>query len=193
MRSISGINRWIVDLNLSSADAGVGVDPDPNVSNTNIYFTNDYSLTISSDEEQTVTPFAPFILTFAGHATSSLSPAATQAQVQDALNALPSIGGVGGSVIVRKTGTTFTVIFGGALAGENQPALQSATAIVTTINEGGVTGDVQLVTVAGTNGTFTLEFGGRVTAPLPFDATAAQVQEALELPQPSATSMAPLS
>jgi autotransporter-associated beta strand protein len=41
------------------------------------------------------------------------------ASLQNALNALASIGGVSGSVTVTKSGSTFTITFGGTLAGTN--------------------------------------------------------------------------
>lgn len=46
LRSVSGINRFLTQILLGSADASIGVDPDPSPSNTAVYFTNDYSLTI---------------------------------------------------------------------------------------------------------------------------------------------------
>src|SRR5262249_55210059 len=49
LHSLSGINRWLSAISLPSVDAGIGVEPDPNASNSNIYFTNDYSLTISGN------------------------------------------------------------------------------------------------------------------------------------------------
>jgi len=45
LHSKSGINRLTSDVNLTSS-AGIGVDPDPVQSNSNIYFTNDYSLSM---------------------------------------------------------------------------------------------------------------------------------------------------
>jgi autotransporter-associated beta strand protein len=51
VHSISGINKWTGNVSLgnitNSTQASVGVDSDPNPSNTSAYFTNDYSLTIS--------------------------------------------------------------------------------------------------------------------------------------------------
>src|SRR5262249_51136292 len=50
LHSISGINQWrghpvgggiTSIITLAGTDAGIGVDPDPNPSNTYIYFTND--------------------------------------------------------------------------------------------------------------------------------------------------------
>ena len=45
--SVSGINTWTGGITLSSADAGIGVNADPNASNTNVFFAHDYSLTVS--------------------------------------------------------------------------------------------------------------------------------------------------
>ncbi|MCI0680876.1 MAG: autotransporter-associated beta strand repeat-containing protein [Gemmataceae bacterium] len=49
LRSISGINRWTGTISLASANAAIGVDFDPNASNTNDYFTDNYSLTVLGD------------------------------------------------------------------------------------------------------------------------------------------------
>jgi hypothetical protein len=76
-----------------------------------------------------------FALTFNGHTTGPLPFNATGAQVEAALNALPSIGGAGGSVTVlhsvRPSFGGFVslqslVRFGGALAGQNLPLLAVA-------------------------------------------------------------------
>src|SRR5207253_6985372 len=48
MHSISGINTWTGPVTLSGT-AAVGVDPDPNPTNSKDYFTNDYSLTVTGD------------------------------------------------------------------------------------------------------------------------------------------------
>jgi autotransporter-associated beta strand protein len=53
LHSISGINLWTGDVDLGIVVpgglnfTGIGVDPDPNAHNSNLYFTRDYSLTIS--------------------------------------------------------------------------------------------------------------------------------------------------
>jgi hypothetical protein len=68
-----------------------------------------------------------FTLTFKGATTDPLPFNATAAQVQDALIALSSIGGVGGSVAVIRNpdrGNDFFVSFsGGTLAGQDVPAI----------------------------------------------------------------------
>ena len=57
LHSISGINDYTggVTLGDKAANVGIGVDADPHPSNTNQYFTNDYSLTVGSMAIQTVT------------------------------------------------------------------------------------------------------------------------------------------
>jgi autotransporter-associated beta strand protein len=49
LRSKSGINRVLsqVQLGVQAGVAAIGVDPDPHPTNTNNYFTNDYSLTLT--------------------------------------------------------------------------------------------------------------------------------------------------
>jgi autotransporter-associated beta strand protein len=64
-----------------------------------------------------------FNLTFNGQTTTDLAYNATAAQVQSALNALSSIGGVNGSVTVMQVNGVYTVTFGGSFTGLNQPAL----------------------------------------------------------------------
>jgi autotransporter-associated beta strand protein len=69
-----------------------------------------------------------FSLTFNGQTTKTpLAFNATAADVQSALNALSSVGGAGGSVTVNQSSSVYTVVFGGTLAGANQPQLTAAT------------------------------------------------------------------
>src|SRR5262249_57134776 len=77
--------------------------------------------------------------TYNGQTTAALAYNSSAATVQSALNAVLNIGAVGGSVSVSKSGTTYTVTFGGNLAGYNLPQMTtagSAAASVTTTTEG---------------------------------------------------------
>lgn len=96
-------------------------------------------------EEQTVTvtgsSSGTFTLTFRTEVTDPLSRNATAAAVADALNALPSIRDVGGSVAVTKAGNVFTITFGGSLFGSDQEQIDAqgsggATATEDTVTEG---------------------------------------------------------
>ena len=106
-------------------------------------------------EVQTVTVTATngtFRLTFRGQATGFLRynvPASggvgPTASLQNALNALSTIGGVGGSVGVTSAtilgGTVYTIVFGGSLANSNLPQLTATvtggtTATPATANDG---------------------------------------------------------
>ncbi len=87
-----------------------------------------------------------FTLTFNGATTDPLPFNATAAEVQDALNALSSIGGVGGSVAVVRNperGNDFFVSFStGTLAAQDQPLMTGsgsggATAFVTPVSDSG--------------------------------------------------------
>ena len=78
-----------------------------------------------------------YTLTFNGKTTNSLPFDATAAQIQTALNALSTIGGVGGNITVSQTVIPFfngdkqissVVSFGGTLAGSNQPLMTATTA-----------------------------------------------------------------
>ncbi|MFO0968633.1 MAG: right-handed parallel beta-helix repeat-containing protein [Gemmataceae bacterium] len=67
-----------------------------------------------------------FTLTFNGQTTTSILFNASAAAVQSALGLLSTIGGVGGSVTVTKSGSVYTVTFGGALAQENLPQMTAS-------------------------------------------------------------------
>ncbi len=174
---------------------------------------------------QTVTVTGAFNLTFNGQTTGALPIGAPASSVQQALNTLSSIGGIGGSVMVTQSGNVYTILFGGALAQVTgaQPQLTAAgvgggSAVVATVQAGGlgalrnVTGsnvwggsitllndptvalnptlasnfaaigvdpatrltaqgviqdpsEIQVVTVTGASGTFTLTFKGQTTDP----------------------------
>jgi hypothetical protein len=97
---------------------------------------------------------------------------APAAQVESALNGLPSIGGVGGSVTV--TGSNpYSIQFGGSLAGEDMPLLEPTF--------GGLVGPYTVTLANATGGTFTLDlqvtsFAQNKTEPIPYNASAAFVQ-----------------
>ncbi len=110
----------------------------------------------AGSEVQTVTlggvTTGTFSLTFNGQ-TATFNATDSAATVQAGLNALSSIGGVGGSVSVLLSGAVYTVTFGGTLANADQPALTASgfggtTAVVNTVTDGftsvlTVTGSVQ--------------------------------------------------
>ncbi len=82
----------------------------------------------NSAEVQTITvsgATGSFTLTFNGQTSGPLPFNATATQVQTALNALSSIGGVGGSVAVTQSGGVSTVTFGGALGVGDQPQISA--------------------------------------------------------------------
>ena len=133
-----------------------------------------------------------FTLTFGGQTTTAIPFNATSTQVQAALVALSSIGP--GNMICAGTALPagpITMTFAGTLApgpqlpialgtnsltGGTTPAPQFATQTA-----GQATATVQTLSVSNnpTAGSFTLTFGGLTTAPIPFNATNAQVQAAL--------------
>src|SRR5207302_4783 len=89
----------------------------------------------SGPEVQTITVNATgtvgtFTLTFNGQTTAPLAynvPASGGAgptdSVENALNALSTIGGIGGFVTVTQTGNVYTVTFGGSLDRSNVPEM----------------------------------------------------------------------
>jgi hypothetical protein len=68
-----------------------------------------------------------FSLTFNGQTTAALAYNASAAAVQAALNALTTIGGVGGSVGVTLKSGVYTVTLGGNLSGYDVPQMTAAT------------------------------------------------------------------
>ena len=89
------------------------------------------AITISNVQNVNVSGSGTFTLNFNGAATPPLSTGATAAAVQAALNALPTIGGVGGSVGVSQAGLVYTVTFGGTLTGPQPEMSSTASAGVT--------------------------------------------------------------
>jgi VCBS repeat-containing protein len=110
-----------------------------------------------------------FFLTFNGQTTGPIAAGATAATVQTALNALPTIGGIGGAVSVTGgAGGPYSVTFGGALANVDVNAI-------------------------GSTGGYTIEFRGSLsganqnqlvmtsyTTPLNYTSSALAVQNALQ-------------
>jgi RHS repeat-associated protein len=136
-----------------------------------------------------------FKLTYSGQTTASIAYDATAAQVQAALEALSNI--APGDVVVTQTQNAsktkeWRLAFGGALGDANLSqttvditGLQgfgTKTKIEATDVQGSSTGnEIQTVTLSNaTGGTFRLAFEGYITAPLAYNATAGQVEAALE-------------
>lgn len=143
------------------------------------------------NEVQTITVTADggtFTLDFDGEETSALAHDATALQVQTALRALDAIAATDVAV-TGNAGGPWTVTFGGALAGTDVPELigdatsltqGSGTAVIATDPQGapGVS-ETQTITVAATEGDFTITYDGQTTAPLAWNVSAADMQTAL--------------
>jgi hypothetical protein len=107
-----------------------------------------------------------FTVSLGGQSTAQIPATAGAAQVRAALETLP---GLTGNVSLRGAPGGWLISFSGALAGTDVAQL-----------EGTVTDNPrQLLAVTATGGTYKLGFGGTETAPLPFDASAADIQAAL--------------
>ena len=136
-----------------------------------------------------------FTLNYNGQTTAAIAYNATAAQVQSALEALNNI--APGDVVVTKLQDTtsaqeWKLSFQGALGGANlvQSTIDSTnvwamggkTEIEATDTQGSSGGsEVQTVTLSNaTGGTFRLASAGYVTTPLAYNATAAQVDAALD-------------
>jgi autotransporter-associated beta strand protein len=179
---------------LRKADLGTVVFPNSNqysgqtiVDEGVLRFQNPLSLGTTRTETQSLSIFltaGTFTLTFNNAISSPLAFNATATDVQTALNALATIGGVGGSVTVTSAavpgGTRFDVTFGGTLANQNVSQIVMSTVVVNTTTEGSAGGsEVQTLQVIASAGTFTLTFNGQTTNPLPFDASGFVIQSAL--------------
>ncbi|WP_425619120.1 RHS repeat-associated core domain-containing protein [Anatilimnocola sp. NA78] len=136
-----------------------------------------------------------FTLTFDGQTTSAIAYNASAGTVQAALEALSNIGS--GEVSVTKWQNygyyqEWEVTFTGGLAGTDVAQITiDASAVYngigapteneTTSYEGSSTNEVQEVTISNADGgTFTLTFSGQTTTALDWDATAGEVETALE-------------
>jgi autotransporter-associated beta strand protein len=176
------------------ADVGTVVFPNANqysgqtiVDEGVLRFQNPLSLGTTRSETQSLSIFlttGTFSLTFNNAITSPLAFNATATDVQNALNALTTIGGIGGSVAVSSVaipgGTRFDVTFGGTLANQNVSPIVISTVVVNTTTQGSASGsEVQTLQVIASAGTFTLTFNGQTTNPLPFNAGLGVVQTAL--------------
>lgn len=139
------INLNVIDQKGQQSRATIGTTVAGNFvySSVNGFVYKNLPGTVSEVQSVTVTGTDPdtFSLTFNGQTTTALSPIATAAQVQTALNALSSIGGVGGSVSVGLATGVYTVTFGGTLAGTPLPQMTSTVtggvvAAVATVQDG---------------------------------------------------------
>jgi hypothetical protein len=107
-----------------------------------------------------------FTVSLDGQVTAPVSATASAAQVRAALETLP---GLTGNVSVGGAPGGWVVSFTGALAAATVPLLG-----------GGVTDtSSQLIAVTGEGGSYKLSFGGTETAPLPYGASAGEIQAAL--------------
>jgi hypothetical protein len=150
------------------------------------------ALTGASNEVQLITnavPGSQMTLRFNGQTTAVLPRDATAAQVQTALENLSNIN-PGDVLVTGPDGGPYEVTFMGALANQPQPEIailapqimQANSPVITTIAQGGSTQNERQTVNLQDNpvgGVFTLEFNGQLTAPIPFNATAGQVQAAL--------------
>ncbi|MCI0680506.1 MAG: Ig-like domain repeat protein [Gemmataceae bacterium] len=146
LRNIAGNNTWTgpVILNSTVPAASPGANP---------------AVHIGADvraEVQTVTvtgSSGTFTLSFNGETTGDLGFDAAEGIVAGALNNLPTIGGIGGSVTVTLAAGVYTITFGGNLLGLDVPQIAAngqggatatpATAVHGAISSLAVTGQVQ--------------------------------------------------
>ncbi len=133
-----------------------------------------------------------FTLSFNGQTTAALNPLpynATSTQIQAAINqvqsALQGLSTIGpNNVLVTSSNGNFYVEFVGAFTGQGQnlPLIIASGANGTTATAAPATNyndDVQLLSVTGTAGNFTLSFNGQTTTSLAVGSSPASVQTAL--------------
>lgn len=135
-----------------------------------------------------------FLASFGGQITAPITfnagnLAATATNIQAALAALPSVG-AGNVAVASLGGNQFRVEFQGSLSARNVTSIGLGTSLLTgnltaTVDEviaGHGTNEVQTLTLppGTTGGSFTVSFAGSATATVSFNASAAEVQTALE-------------
>jgi Ca2+-binding RTX toxin-like protein len=136
-----------------------------------------------------------FTLRFAGEETEDLNVGMSAAAVQAALEALETIGE--GNVAVSKVDKVFVVRFQGELTNQVASLLQSSDDHVhIAVRETGIgplgnpnippsadskaRNDLQTLTIEATGGSFKLQVGGVTTGAIAYNATAAELREALQ-------------
>jgi len=148
-----------------------------------------------TNEVQTLTLKAAsgtFTMTFKDQATATLAYGITAAQLQAALEQVPTIG-TGNVAVSGSVGGPFTITFQGALAATNVPLLTTnansltphnpqVEVVTTTPGTASPTvNEVQKVRVQNASvGTFTLTFNGQTTSALAFNVSAATMLTALQ-------------
>ncbi len=126
-----------------------------------------------------------FTLAFSGQTTGSIAYNALPSQVQIALQSLSTIGF--GNVVVQGTPGNYQIVFTGTFASlsSTMPILSvaSTTNLSSTITAGlpnTANDDVQVISVPGTTGSFTLAFSGQTVGTFAYNASPAQLQAALQ-------------
>ncbi len=115
-----------------------------------------------------------FSLSFGIYKTAPISASATPTDIADALNILPSVQNAGGVTVTQVSATQYAVEFGNV---GDQPALIGVGGGDTNHETQRVTLDPSLPGLSGSQ--FHLTFNGETTAPISANASAADVQNAL--------------
>jgi hypothetical protein len=125
---------------------------------------------LDSDERQLLdynSHGAPVALSFGGATAPVLPQRATAGEVRSALEGLPGIGS-GNVAVSGRVGGPWTVDFQGPLSGEDVPKISGANS------------ELQRIVVQAFEGDYKLTFEGQQTGAIPYNATAAGLQAALE-------------
>ncbi len=123
-----------------------------------------------------------YTLSFGGQTTTSLPYNSTPAAVQAALQALSSIGP--NNVQVTGSSAAMAIVFDGLFAGQGSAipliTTQGVSGAATSVVQASSYNQVQVLDITGTTGTYQLTFNGYTTTALQYNATAANVQLALQ-------------
>src|SRR5215207_5627901 len=168
LRSIVGQPTTALPYNASVATVQAALEALSNIAVGDVFVSGGLI-----NEKQTVTVNgAPtggtFAITYDGETTDPILWNATASQVKAALQALPSIGGIGCSV-TGPTGGPWIVEFTSTLGGQNVSQMTA-----------GPKGETQTITLHNPNGgDFSLAFMGQPTGTIAYTASAATIQTAL--------------
>jgi Ca2+-binding RTX toxin-like protein len=152
--------------------------------------------TIFVDDPQPGQPLRKFQLSYEGATTGDMDLGMNAAEIGAALEALETIGA--GNVSVAKTDKVIVVRFEGALTNRavesftserrlcphsgarGRASIRSATRRFRRAPTASARNDIRTLTVDATGGSFVLEINDGTTAPIAYNATAAEVREALQ-------------
>ena len=195
LNALDGLSDVIVAGNYTDGFTVTFAGVDANMAQPNFTFSNPGVNEIQCLEFSGTPNAGNFSLNFNGQTTAVLGFNSTALQIQTALENLSNVG-AGNVQVSGNFGNNFNITYINALAKTNWPQLTvpsnsltnstSVTSVITTIQDGRppVTGHNEIQTFqfdrVASVGTYSLNFDAQYTALLQYDATASDVQAALE-------------